>query len=193
MSNAVFPSLVGEAFPRLKTPRFNTTKQTSDSMRSWRIGRALYPIYTYRLVYTFLDGTDFQTLCAFFKARKGSFDSFLLDDRDDNTVSAPQVLGSGDGVNKKFQLLRTLNGIPEPVGPVNGTPVIRVNATPTVAYTIDDYGLITFTVAPPAGQVVDWTGQFFWRCCFVKDDAQFEEFMRALWELKQLELETIKP
>lgn len=193
MSNAVFPTLQGEAWPRFKTPKFRTIRQESDSLRTWRVGRALYPIYIYRLVFTVLDATDFQTLCAFFRARKGSYDSFLLDDRDDNAVATPQSLGVGDGTNKKFQLVRNLGGVVEPVGPPNGTPVIRVNAVATSAYTVDDYGLVTFTTAPPVGHVVDWTGQFYWRCCFTKDEAQFEEFMRQLWELKQLEMETIKP
>lgn len=196
MSNAVFPTLAGEAWPRIKTPKYSTSKQTSDSLRTWRVGRALYPIYTYRLVFTWLEGADFDALVAFFKARKGSYDSFLLNDRDDNTVSVAQTLGVGDGINKKFQMLRALGGVTEPVGPMNTTtvaPVVRVNAVATAAYTVDEYGLITFTTAPPAGQVVDWTGQFYWRCCFTKDEAQFEEFVRTLWELKQLELETIKP
>jgi uncharacterized protein (TIGR02217 family) len=193
MSNAVFPTLQGEAWPRVKTPKFNTSIQRSDSLRRWAVARALYPVYTYRLVYTVLDQTDFNTLCAFFKARKGSFDTFLLDDRDDNTVVTPQTIGVGDGSTKKFQLLRSLNGFVEPVGPPNGVPTIRVNSVATGAYTIDDYGLVTLTAAPAAGQVVDWTGQFYWRCAFVKDEAQFEEFVRQLWELKQIEMETIKP
>src|SRR5690349_4226888 len=116
MSNAVFPTLQGEAWPRMKTPKYSTSRQVSDSMRTWRVSRALYPVYVYRLVFSFLDATDFETLCAFFKARKGSFDSFLLDDRDDNTVTTPQTLGFGDGTNKKFQLLRTQSGVTEPVG-----------------------------------------------------------------------------
>ncbi len=193
MSNAIFPTLIGEAWPRVKVPRFSNQKATSDSLRSWRVARALYPLYTYKLTYSYLSAADKVTMEAFFKSRKGDFDSFLLYDRDDNTVATPQVLGTGDGSTKTFQLLRSLGGFVEPVGPVNGTPVVRVNGTPTVAFTIDNYGLITFTAAPPLGQVVDWTGSFYWRCCFTKSEAEFSEFMRQFWELKSIDLETEKP
>ena len=193
MSNAVFPVLAGQTWPRLKVPRFSTGLQRSDSGRRWAVARALYANYNLTISYSYLSASDLVTMSSFFKSRKGAFDTFLFDDRDDNTVSTAQVLGTGDGTNKTFQLLRTLGGVVEPVGPLNGTPVIRVNATPTGAYTADDYGLITFTTAPPASQVVDWTGSYYWRVAFTKDEQQYSEFMRNFWELKTVELETIKP
>jgi uncharacterized protein (TIGR02217 family) len=193
VSNAIFPTLIGEAWPRVKVPRFSNQKATSDSLRSWRVARAVYPLYAYKLTYAYLSAADKITMEAFFKARKGDFDSFLLYDRDDNAVVTPQVLGIGDGVTRSFQLIRSLGGVVEPVGPLNGSPVIRVNGVATGAYAADNYGLITFTAAPPAGQTVDWTGSFYWRCCFVKSEAEFSEFMRQFWELKSIDLETEKP
>lgn len=193
MSNEVFPSLPGLTWPQSKTPVFNTQVQTSDALRNWRVGRALYPQYKRRLVYSYLSQSDYETMAAFFKKRRGRLDSFLFEDRDDYLVATPQVLGTGDGVQRSFQLLRALGGFVEPVGPVKGTPVIRVNGTPTLAYTIDDWGLLTLDVAAPAGHVVDWTGQYYWRYCFSRDESEFSETMRQFWELRSLDIETDKP
>lgn len=193
MSNAIFPSLSGETFPRIKTPRFSTSRQVSDSLRAWKVARALYPLYTYKLVYSVLDLTDFNTLIGFFKSRKGDFDSFLLDDRDDNTVASPQVFGTGDGTTRSFQLVRSLGGFLEPVGPINGTITVRKAGVATTAFTVDDWGLLTFTTAPANGASLDWTGAYYWRVCFAKSEQEFSEFVRQLWELKTVELETVKP
>lgn len=194
MSNVLFPELVGQTWPRIKSPRFKTEVQTSDSMRTWRVGRALYPLYTIKITYSYLSAVDFVTMTGFFKGRRGRLDSFLFDDRDDRAVVTPQAFGVGDGVTKSFQLVRSLGGFVEPVyGPLNGTPMVRVNAVATSAYTIDNYGLLTFTTAPPTGQALDWTGLYYWRVAFAKDEHQYDEFLRNFWELKTLELETVKP
>lgn len=194
MSNALLPTLIGQTWPRVKVPHFKTDVQTSDSMRSWRVGRAMFPLYNLKISYSYLSQADLDTMMAFFKARRGRLDTFLFDDRDDRSVATPQTIGTGDGVNTKFQLVRSLGGFVEPVcGPLNGAAVVRVNAVATTAYTLDDYGLLTLATAPLAGQVVDWTGLYYWRVCFAKDEQQYEEFFRQFWELKTLELETVKP
>lgn len=193
MSNALLPELQGQTWPRQKAPRFKTVVQTSDSMRTWRVGRALYPVYSIKISYSYLSQVDLDLMMGFFKQRRGRLDSFLFNDRDDRLVATPQALGIGNGSNRAFQLVRALGGFVEPVcGPLNGTPVVRVNGVGTTAFTIDDYGLLTLTTAPTTGQVVDWTGAYYWRVQFAKDEQNYDEFMRQFWELKTLELETVK-
>lgn len=193
MSNALLPELAGQTWPRQKTPRFKTQVQASDSMRTWRVGRALYPQYAIKISYSYLSQTDLTNMMGFFKARRGRLDSFLFDDRDDRQVSTAQAIGTGNGVNRSFQLVRSLGGFIEPVcGPINAATV-RVNGVATTAYTLDDYGLLSLTTAPPVGHVVDWVGLYYWRVHFAKDEQQYDEFMRQFWELKSLELETVKP
>ena len=193
MSNEVLPALAGLAWPQPKTPIFNTKVQTSASLRSWRVGRALYPQYKRRLTYSYLSLADYNTMAAFFKKRHGRLDSFLFEDRDDYLVATPQTFGVGDAETESFQLVRSLGGFVEPVGPVKGTPIIRVDGTPTVDFDIDDYGLVTFDTPPGDGLVIDWTGEYYWRYIFSKDEMEFNEFMRQFWELRQLDMETEKP
>lgn len=198
MSNAIFPagSFPGLAWPRVRTPVFKTDVQTSDNGRAWRAGRALYPTYKIRLAFNYISHADYKTLSAFFKARHGRGDTFLFDDRDDRAITSFQTLGTGDGTTAGFQLLRSLDGFIEPVGPLNTsavTPTVRVNGTPTVDYTVDDYGWLTLTTPAPAGHVVDWKGEYYWRVAFARDEHEYTEFMREFWELRTCELETVKP
>lgn len=193
MSNALLPELPGQTWPRMKAPRFKTDVQTSSSMRTWRVGRALYPTYMIKISYSYLSQAHLDLMMGFFKARRGRLDSFLFDDRDDQLVATPQAIGFGNGVNRAFQLVRSLGGFVEPVcGPLNGTPVVRVSGVATTAYTLDDYGLLTFATAPAPAQLVDWTGRYYWRVQFAKDEQSYDEFMRQFWDLKTLELETVK-
>lgn len=195
MSNALFPVLQGQNWPRGKTPMFNTQVQTSSSLRNWRVARAAYPVYKIKVGYEYLSKADFELMAGFFKDRRGRGDTFLFDDRDDrlhNDTATPQTFAVGNGVTRKFQLVRQLAGVIEPIGKVNGTPTVRIASAGTGAYTLDDYGSITFTTAPAASAVLDWQGAFYWRCAFIKDEQDFDEFMRHFWQARTVEFMTDK-
>lgn len=127
MSNAIYPSLPGLKPTVRRVPRFKTNIDESASGREFRAALMLYPTDRYVLGYEFLrdrNSTDeLRTLMGFFRSRRGSFDSFLFDDEDDNAVTG-QVFGTGNGATTQFQLVRSLGGFLEPVNDVNGTPSI---------------------------------------------------------------------
>lgn len=198
MSNAIFPTLIGIGWNITKQPEYKTTVQKAVSGRELRIAFMTYPMYTFGLNYEILrdDRTtlfptspkdELKKIAGFFLARQGSWDSFLYSDPTDNTVTA-QAVGTGDGVNTKFQLCRTFgyNGIVEQVQNPN-TYTVYINDVSTTAYTISN-GLVTFTTAPASGALVTWTGTYYYRVRFNKDTAQFNQFMYDLWELKSLDL-----
>lgn len=196
MSNAIFPTLPGQAFPRERHVRYATELQSSSSMRRWRVSRALYPVYEYSLNFNFLRTADLVTLRSFFEQHKGRGDSWLFDDRDDRLHSdtgLPQVFGLGNGVQTQFQLVRNQGVQIMPIGRHNVITSVRINGAATVAYTLDDYGLLTFSSPPAAAAVLDWSGSFYWRCAFMSDQLQFKEFLRSIWESKSLKFETEKP
>jgi uncharacterized protein (TIGR02217 family) len=137
---------------------------------------------------------ELQTLAGFFLARSGAFDSFLFNDVTDNSVTDQQI-GLGTGSLLTFQLVRTYGGFIEPIQNTNSVPVIKVNGiTKTVGtdYSIDQYGQVTFVVAPGAGLTVTWTGTFYYRVRFKTDYLDFNNFMHQLWELGTCELRGIK-
>ena len=48
-------------------------------------------------------------------------------------------------------------------------------------------------LAPTAGQVLTWSGSFYWRCRFKQSQIEFEQFMKQLWSARAVEFTTCKP
>src|SRR5579862_5714186 len=117
MSSVVFPTLAGLEYPVTRTPIFRTLVQESVSGRENRAALQLYPRWKWNLSFNFLrddSNNEFRTLLGFYLARQGAYDSFLFDDVDDDSAVA-QSLGTGNGSQTNFQLVRTLGGFTEPV------------------------------------------------------------------------------
>lgn len=200
MSTAVFnpAAYIGLEWNTTRVPVWDSQVRRSVSGREYRTPLFSYPLYRYKMSYSVLRqgaaNVELASLCGFFNQRLGDFDSFLFADPDDNTVTA-QAIGLGDGSNRLYQLVRTFGSFVEPVYDVNGTPGLYVNGvlkTLTVDYTLSATGLVTFTAAPGAGLVVAWTGSYWRRVRFVQKQLDFTKFMANLWELKSLELISVK-
>jgi uncharacterized protein (TIGR02217 family) len=204
MSNAVFPVLAGLGWSRIKTPQWSTRIQKAASGKEYRSALYQQPIYTFGLTYELLRADSFnelQQLVAFFNARQGSYDSFLFTDWFDNAVTL-QATGVGDGSTRAFQAYRSFGGTAELVSNIAGinglpgtTPLVYINngttdipQTYTTNYTIDGNGVINFVTAPTSGYTVKWSGSYYYRCRFLKDSTDFENFMYRLWSVKKLEL-----
>lgn len=114
---------------------------------------------------------DLETLIAFFEARRGQLHAFRWKDwsdyktcRPSQTVSATdQVLGTGDGVQTVFQLVKVYASGGQSytrilTKPVAGTVKIAVNGVARVAgadFSVNtDTGAVTFNVPPGAGLAV---------------------------------------
>lgn len=200
MSNEVFPELPGLKWGVRRAPVFNTTVKRAVGGREYRALNQLYPTYRYKLSYEFLRDwrqsvDELRTLVGFFNARHGSYDSFLFDDPDDNATENDSF-GVGTGTTTAFQLFRSFGGFSEPVYDLKAAPLIYkdgVKLTATTHYTVSSSGLVTFVTAPAAGAVLKWTGAYYWRCCFDKDEADFDKFLQDLWELKTLEFHSVPP
>ena len=191
MSNYVFPTLNTVGWSVFKTPNWLTKVQIATSGKELRSAWFSAPKYNFKLTYEVLRADsvniELQTLLGFFNARQGSFDSFLFTDPLDNAVTA-QNFGTGNGTITTFMLGRSFGGVCEYTMNINGAPQIYVGGvlkTLTTDYTIDAYGNVTFVTAPSGA--LTWTGSYYYRCRFVKDSADFENFMYQLWTLKELE------
>lgn len=152
-------------------PAWATTVQTTASGHEQRISRASRARRRYSFAKSLLTPEEWAALIAFWQGRRGHLHGWRMKDWADFTtasdgVSAPtatdQILGTGDGVETDFQLLKTypdpdsINDYTESMTlPVAGSILVAVAGSPTVAYTITNPGgLITFTAAPGVGQVV---------------------------------------
>src|SRR4051794_4732760 len=204
---AIFPTLPGLGWSVTKTPRFAGRVQNAISGRELRVLDQANPIWTWTLTYSLLRDKwdvraaagpgigydELRTLAGFFLQQQGTFRPFLFDDPTDNAV-ADQVVGTGDGSTRAFQLVRSMGGFAEPITAPNVVSGVRCNGMRqhSASYTIDgETGLITFTTPPAAGQVVvtDFTYRF--RVRFAQDSAEFVNFMYQLWQLKQIKLQSV--
>lgn len=200
MSNVVFPSLPGLQFDIVKQPMFNTKVQRAVSGKEYRAAFMQYPLYTFTLAYDLLRDAaafqEFQKLLGFFNARQGSFDSFLFLDATDS-AAASQNFGTGTGTATAFPLRRTYgaggftaNDLVQNVLTITSVFDGTHNVPPGAGagnYTVDSVGTVTFGTAPGAGNAITWNGTYYYRCRFVADTLDFNQFMNGLWELKQLQ------
>ena len=196
MSNAIFPTFPGLKWGGTKTPVWKTVTHESVSGMELRTSLMSYPRYRISLSYEVLQAGsvgDFQALIGFFNARRGSWDDFLWLDPADH-VATSAGFGTGDGATKVFTLSRAFGGFREPVQDFVSPPAVFVDGMLQVVpgdYTISA-GRVTFVTAPSASAALTWTGQFYKRVRFVRDETEFEEFLADLWAAKKIELITVK-
>jgi uncharacterized protein (TIGR02217 family) len=204
---AIFPVLPGLGWSVTKAPRFATRVQRAVSGRELRVLDQPYPIWTWTLTYSVLRDewdtrgsgglgatyNELRTLMGFFLAQQGALTSFLFDDPTDDSISG-QVIGTGDGSTTAFQLVRTMGGFAEPIVTPNIVSGIYLNGvlqSPS-SYSVNaTTGIVTFTAAPPAGQVLAATFTYYFQARFADDTAEFENFMYQLWQLKTVKLQSV--
>lgn len=196
MSNAVYPDLIGAKIEVTSVPMFRTRILEGVSGSEVRAADMTYPKYRIGLVYEFLRQAaafnELQTIAGFYLARRGAFDSFLYTHPADNATT-DSLFAIADGVKTQFQLTRTFGAggftFVEPVMNVNAITNIKRNgatlATPA-DYTISSTGLVTTTVPGTNGHALTWTGTYYYRCRFEKDENEYKRFMHELWELKSV-------
>lgn len=201
MSDDIYPSLRGLEFPVVRTPTFSTIIQTSQNGREVRLANRAAPIFKWELSYDFLSLIDaqnsYKTLLGFYEAHFGAFDSFLFSSQDDNaTINSatgarvPVQIGVGDGTNKNFQIGRQFGASFVPLYDLNDAAYahkVYKNAVLQAAYTITA-GLVSFTSAPAAGNIITADFNYYWRVRFQDDSIDFANFMNNLFEAKKVVL-----
>lgn len=117
MSDAVYPTLRGRAWPITREPTFNTIRQTSASGREFRFTNQTVPKYAFTLKYNYLRQDlrrqDLDVLEGFFLDRYGSLDNFLFSYPASMLGEEPlwnYQIGTGDGQRVTFDIVRTRAG-----------------------------------------------------------------------------------
>ena len=189
MTLAFFPSLDGLEWNITKRHDFKTSVFEALSGKESRVKLRQTPKTTFKLSYEFLienqDEQQMTELMSFMLNRGGSYEAFLYSDPTDFFVTDHEC-GVTDGPS--FQLSRTLGGFNEPVQNIPFPPTaIYLNGILQSAYTITDSGLISWTTTPPAGQIVTWTGKYYYRCRFLQDGYDFTQLMKDLYECRDID------
>ena len=187
MSNALFPSFPGRAWPVKFSPAFNTKILPAVSGRETRAAFHLTPLWTITLPFEVLRSAEYLLLSGFFMSVRGRWDSFLLDAGDDS-IATDIPFAIGDGITKSFQLCRLMGSFVELVQNVGTVSAIKAAGSVIAGsgYTVGATGIVTVTTAPAAGVALTWSGTYYYRCRFDQDASEFEEFMSRLYTLKTL-------
>jgi uncharacterized protein (TIGR02217 family) len=191
MSEPIFPTLAGLSWQMVKTPVWSTIIQRSANGRELRSALYANPLWEFSLSFEFLRAgaeQEYQQLAGLFNISKGQYGTFLFSDPTDNTV-VDQPFGSGNGSQIVFPLSRTIGTFSEPIAAVDGTIVIKAGGTQITSFTIAN-GLVTFA-SPPTG-LLTWSGKFFYRCRFLEDKVEFENFMYKLWSSKKIKFQSVR-
>jgi uncharacterized protein (TIGR02217 family) len=194
----VYPTLACQAWPVLKRFAWATDVQASAGDRETRVSSWTAPLMEWELHYDVarsgtIDGaayTEFEQLLGFYTARRGQNGRFLFDDVTDNQV-VDEPLGTGDGVETDFVLSRTLGAHTAPIGRVNTIGAVKINGVATAAYTIAG-NVLTLATAPTAGQVLTWSGSYYWVARFADPETDFGNFANRFWDLKKIRLRQLR-
>lgn len=199
---ATFPTnLLGLKFDSKKIPIWKTGIQESASGKEQRATRWSYPRWRFSLSFEFLRddvNDEYQTLVSFFNSRQGRFDYFYYQDPSEYQVTA-QGLGSGDGVQTQFPLVKSLGTFSEPVFHSPSVTAVYLDGVLqssgwTLTASTGGYGddTITFSTPPGSGVAVTADFQFVYVCRFDMDEAEFVYMMQHFWEMQQLDFVSVK-
>ena len=196
----IFPALPGLAWSVTKAPTFQTRIQRAVSGRELRALDYPYPLWQFTLVFAFLRDNsaagfdELRTLMGFYLACQGAYGTFLFQDPSDYQVIG-QYLGTGDSSSAAFQLQRTMGtaliggGFDEPIVAPNLITAVYfdgITQSPSGYSSDPGTGLLTFSTPPGTGLVITADFSYWFRCRFVDDSYDFENFMYRLWQLKKL-------
>lgn len=205
MSNAVFPALVGQSIDITRSPTWpGSSVVAAVSGKETAIANQANPRWVWDIHFEMLrlgnrnniTYTELQQIAGFFNARQGVFDSFLYDERDDNTATGA-VLGVGNGVALTYQLVRTFGGFAEPILAPNVVSNVYVNGivVSNTHYTVSAWGsaapgVITFAggFAPANGLSVTADFTYYWPVRFTDAQLDFNRFMATLYSLKSVKM-----
>ena len=141
-------------------PERATDIVTLSSGREERNSRWMQSRRRYNAAYGIKGRADMQAVLAFFEERRGRFHSFLWRDALDHSSDGEQVLGTGDGVETQFQLVKRYGAAFDPYDrpitkPVAESVEVFVDAVETEAFVVDELtGILTFDEPPAEGAVL---------------------------------------
>lgn len=149
-------------------PAFSTTVVTFSSGAEQRNADWQLVRHSFDVGYGIGNISDFETVRAFFFARRGKWRAFRFKHWDDYNCDA-EVIGTGDGVEVDFQIIKNYETsgpfpyVRDITRPVSGTVKVFKNGVLQLSgYTLNGTGSsnVHFTAAPANGVVITVTCEF---------------------------------
>lgn len=185
MSNEVFSYTLD--VPYDESIRFLTVVSEGESGKEQRYQKWLRPKRTFRVKLDARQLAETDSIWRFYTRMKGSFNTFLFQNPNENPVTA-ETVGSGDGVKSVFYLGQAVDFATGDLIVVSGSEAIKRSVKGTgdylafAAYTIDyTTGAITTNSVFPSGDVMRANYNFQYRCRFRDDNLDRTAFTGELW------------
>jgi hypothetical protein len=173
------------------------------------VGLADSPLHQFDLTYEVLrdqfNGSppEFRIMGGFFGAISGNLGRFLFPWVDDRSVQK-QIIATTDGTAHQWPLVRTFGegdySWTEPVGYVDllqdfnvyFDDVLQDHSQYTVVQTVPGLQQLDWVSTPSAGKVITVDMSYYYYCKLADDNLSFEKFMRQLWALKKIKLQSCR-
>lgn len=185
MSNEVFSFTLDSPFD--EEIQYLTIVSESEGGKEQRYQKWQKPKRLFRIKLDARSPSDTDDIWRFYTRHKGSFDSFLFQNPNENPVTA-ETVGSGDGIKSVFYLGGKVDiGSGDCiVTPGSATLTRSVGGTGDylsfTTFTIDEpVGQITTNAVLPSGDVLRATYNFRYRVRFKEDSLTRENFASDLW------------
>ena len=218
----VFPALPPQGFPVTKRPVFTGWEHRSIAGQQWQTARQAYPNWEFELQYAddswLREQTqnvevyapnsprvEFEALSQLFLRCFGNYGEFWYDDPEDDSRFG-QAIAIADGVAFSYRVVRTWGLVGslarvEPVGGVNLSQPVNVyldggSPISSSLYTVtnDLHGsFLNLTTVPAAGVAITMDFNFYYRCRWLEDGQQYEQWAYNLWQLGKAKFRSVKP
>lgn len=161
-------------------PMFSTIVNMTDGGSVSTNQNWSYPLYKGNVGYGIQSRENMEDVLSFFYARRGRLRGFLFKDWSDYEFTAEE-LGTGDGAETDFQVVRTYTDTTLPftrilTRPIESTMVVYADGTPVsdANWSLLSTGEVRFSVAPSIGVVITATGEFNIPARFMTDHLEME-------------------
>lgn len=223
MTLPVFPlsPLTHPAFSVHRRPTFATIDHISKQGRGTGAAQQNAPLWEFELSYELLrdatqniagplsythlaNKTELQQILQLNLACAGQYGEFLFLDSTDNSREF-QTLGIGDGETLEFPFVRSIIGVDdlaftEQVGAVNLNfsvvvylDGISVAPGPSTWGVSTDQLTLVFITAPADGVVVSSTFHYYYRCRWISDSQEVEQFAQFIWSSASVRFRSVDP
>lgn len=210
----VFPTLPPLGWSMHKQPSFMSTVTKAATGRECQLIRAVYPRWEFTLKYgddswlreqtqnietdpRLAGFTELEQISGLFLQCLGAYGEFYYDDPNDNTRQLDY--GHGDGIKTVYQLVYTWGVAPALpfVAPVTGiNEILQVTIGGMVLdpsqYTVDATNTKIVFLTPPLLDIVI-AYSFYYRCRFLADMSEYQQWAKNLWENKEVKFQSVKP
>lgn len=186
----VFPPFRGITWPVTKTTEWVTVTQNAVSGKEIRASTASTPLFRFGLTFSFLTKSDYERILQFYHRVRGAKQPFLFLDKTD-CRAVDQNIATGDDATKDFQLYKNMDTLKYPVKTPISIDSVKVAGIET-EYTLLPDGVVQFDLAPKLNQIISASFSYYYKVRFSVGEMEYEKFTYDLWELKTLELITVK-